>query len=321
MLVKKRKTLFAVQTLACILLAPFPAATAQQDQSTSLNEASHLSEASKALADGRWSTADALLRTELALHPDSAPALYALGEVLFREDHPKESLATFTRAAAQAHPSAESLRLVALDYVLLNDYSDADRWITVAAQQDQQDSEIWYSMGRIKYTENRFQEAEESFKKSLALAPRSVKAENNLGLTYEALNRPEDAIQAYRLAIAWQQGAATPSAQPLLNLGSLETDRNALDDALALLLQAEAIAPGDGKIHGALGKLFIRRQELPEAQKELEQAVAKTPDSAALHFQLGQVYRKEGLEERSKQELKRAAELSGTHSNDPDRAN
>ncbi len=237
--------------------------------------------------------------------------------ILFHEDKPAESLKTYTLAAKLVPPSAESLRFVALDYVLLNDYADADRWITVAVKLDPTDGEAWYSLGRIKYTENQFNEAVNAFQKALQLSPRSVKAENNLGLAYEGLNRPDDAIHAYRQAIAWQQGAEHRSEQPLLNLGSLLTDRNALDDALILLKQAEVIAPHDGKIHAALGKLYMRRQELPLAQIELEQAVALSPNNPGLHFQLGQVYRKEGLADRSKEQMKLAAELDGTHSSEP----
>lgn len=282
-------------------------------------EGGRTAEIAASIAAARWAEADALLRSELLSGPETAPALYNLGLVLFHEDHPRESLLTYTHAAKQAPPSAQSLRIVALDYVLLQDFVDADRWITVAAQKDPSDGEIWYSMGRIKYTENRFAESVESFKKALALMPKSVKVENNLGLAYEGLNEPDEAITAYRQAISWQQGVPQPSEQPLLNLGSLLTDRNALDEALPLLLEAESIAPKDGKIHGALGKLYMRLHELPQAQIELEQATASSPNNAGLHFQLGQVYRKEGFAERSKQELKRAAELTGTHSSEPDK--
>ena len=102
----------------------------------------------------------------------------------------------------------------------------------------------------------------------------------------------------------------------MLNLGILLTDRNQLSEALPLLQQAEALAPADGKIHAALGKLYARQMAYPAAQKELEQAVGTDPKNAGLHFQLGQVYRKEGLVDKAKEELARAAALEGTHSSD-----
>jgi tetratricopeptide (TPR) repeat protein len=289
--------------------------------SASAMQSSHSAEESSALAQvrvvtdaGRWAEADALLSAYLGMHPDSAKALYTLGWVQMRENKPKESLTIYTRAAKEALPTAEDFHHIALDYVLLGDYPDADKWVTRAVESDGSDGEAWYSMGRIKYTENRFQEAIKSFERALALMPRSVKAENNLGLSYEGLNRLDDAVLAYRQAVAWQDGALHPSEQPYLNLGQLLMDRNALDEALPLLQRAEEIAPGDSKIHGALGKLYARRQEFPQAQKEFEQALLGEPDKMAWHFQLGQVYRKEGMADQARRELKRAAELAGTHS-------
>ncbi len=291
-----------------------------QSLSQTLTAGDRQAEIADAISSAKWSQAEELLRAELLSYPSSAQALYQLGFVLFREDHPQESLLMYTHAAKQVAPSAQSLRVVALDYVLLNDYADADKWITIAAQKSPGNGEIWYSMGRIKYTENRFTESLESFKKALELMPKSVKAANNLGLAYEGLNRPDEAILAYRKAIAMQENAPEVSEQPLLNLGTLLSDQNDFDEALSLLMQAESMAPKDAKVHGALGKLYVRRQELPKAQKELEQATASSPSNAGLHFQLGQVYRREGFTEQSKQELKRAAELTRTHSSEPDKA-
>ncbi len=268
-----------------------------------------LAAAGVALEGGRWPEAEQQLRPYLATNPHAAHARYLLAETLFHENKPRESLGEYTRAAAEKPPSATDLRFVALDYVLLNDYTDADKWVTEAARKDPADGEIWYAMGRIKYTENRFREATESFGKSLKLVPRSVKAENNLGLAYEGLNQPDNATAAYRQAIAWDAASAHPSEQPRLNLGILLTDRNLLDEALPLLQQAEALAPTDGKVHGALGKLYARRGDLPLAQRHLELAVAADPKNSGLHFQLGQVYRKQGMAERATAELTRAATL------------
>src|SRR5437588_11650225 len=49
-----------------------------------------------------------------------------------------------------------------------------------------------------------YREAIEAFEQCLKLEPRNVEAENNAGLSYEALQRPDEAIQAFENAIAWQ---------------------------------------------------------------------------------------------------------------------
>jgi len=80
----------------------------------------------KSLANiGKFSEADGALRRYTLLHPESADAFFMLGFVLHREDKPADSLRAYTQAAALNTPKAEDLRIVGLDYVLLDDYPDA----------------------------------------------------------------------------------------------------------------------------------------------------------------------------------------------------
>ncbi|MGI8772690.1 MAG: tetratricopeptide repeat protein [Acidobacteriaceae bacterium] len=281
---------------------------------TDRSDEADLTQAKLAAHDARWSDADRMVRRYLASHQASAEGRYLLALALFHENRPKESLTEYTHASNLKTPTATDLRDVAYDYVLLNDYADADKWMTKSVSWNGTDAETWYALGRIKYTENRFAEAVSSFQRSLELQPKLVKAENNLGLAYEGLNRPRDAIAAYRQAIAWQQNETHPSEQPYLNLGTLLLDRNQTDEARVLLTRAASLAPQDSKIHAALGRLYRHTGDLAHAQSEFEQAVAADPKNAALRFQLGQVYRNEGQQAKAKAELARAAELDGTHS-------
>ena len=268
---------------------------------------------------GDFGRAEADLRAYLKDHEQSAEGRFLLAYALLRLDKPKESLSEYTRAAQLRTPSAADLKNVALDYVLLNDYDDADKWMSRSVAIDSKDSDAWYGLGRIRYTKNRFQDAVECFEKALALEPRSVKAENNLGLAYEGLNRTDDAIRAYRKALEFEQdlGAQAeqpPSEQPMLNLAIVLIHRGQFDQALPLLTSAVAIAPKDPKIHEQLGHLYLQKGDLAGSQREFEQAVALSPGNAALHFMLGQVYRRQGQDARARAEFARAAALNGAHS-------
>jgi Flp pilus assembly protein TadD len=169
-------------------------------------------------------------------------------------------------------------------------------------------------MGRTKYNENRFDEAVSAFQKCLALKPQDVKAEDNLGLSYEGLNQIEEAMAAYRTAIAWQEGAAVKDAGPYLDLGSLLVDNDKAAEAIADLKQAAALAPGDFRMHRALGKAYAHLNQPAEARQELEKAVALAPGDAPVHFMLAQVYRKLGMAAQAKLESERYSKLTGTGS-------
>jgi Flp pilus assembly protein TadD len=294
--------------LTCLAIAAtLPSAQAQNPPDL-LQQAHTLAEAAS------FSQAEALTRTYLRTHDNSADAHYLLAFCLLREDKPVASLAEYTRAAALRKPNPDELRNVALDYVLANDYVDADKWMTQVVSWSPQDGESWYDLGRIKYTENRFTESVTCFQHALALMPKQVKAENNLGLSYEGLDRIPDALAAYRQAIAWQAGAPHPSAQPFINLGTLLLDQNQAAPALQALQQAEALSPDDAKLCMTLGKAYDRTGNLPQAQAQLEHAVALSPQTAAYHFLLGQTYRKSGATEKAKAQFAEAAALDGSHS-------
>ncbi len=273
-----------------------------------------VAEAHRLVDAGDFHRAESLLLGIVGAEPKSAAAHEMLAYTYLRLDNPKRSLEEYTAAAAIEHPSAVDLQNVAKDYVLLGDTASADHWMNSALKMNDKDAEAWYGMGRIRFTEQRFQDAVACFQRSLLLLPRGVKAENNLGLSYEGLDRIDDAVTAYRQAIEWQTGDPHPSEQPFLNLGIVLVHQGKLDEAEKMLTQAVAIAPNDERIHEELGHLDQELNRLPEAEHQLEAAVALEPGKASLHFLLGKVYRQEGKEEKSKAEFALSSSLSGYHS-------
>jgi Flp pilus assembly protein TadD len=278
------------------------------------SQAIALAAAQQLVRDGKFAQADAMLRPLIAAEPKAAEPRYLLAYALLREDKPAESLKEYTSAAALRAPTAAELRSVALDYVLLKALPDADRWMSRALAMDANDTETWYAMGRLRYTQGRYGDALTCFEKTLALNPESVKGENNLGLAYEALNRNDDAVHAYRNAIAWQKDDPAPSEQPLLNLAILLQHRNQLPEAQQLLEQAAKIAPKDPHIHENLGQVYLHTNRAADAVKEFADAVRLAPQNPRYHYLLGQAYRRTGDEGQAKQEFARSAALNGSHS-------
>jgi len=213
-----------------------------------------LAEAHVLLEKGSISEADRVVRQYLQTHPDSADGHFLLGHILFREiqsqarletqlegvqvlgagvppakhgeEKARASLAEFTAGAKFHDPSAADLKIVALDYVLLGDYVDADKWLTKMLGWTPNDAEGWYLLGRTKYNENRFAEAVEAFQHCLKLDPRNLKAEDNLGLAYAGLGRREEAAAAYQQAIDWQSRAALKNPAPYIDFGDLLRHEN-----------------------------------------------------------------------------------------------
>jgi len=254
--------------------------------------------------------AEQVVRSYLRTHSTSADAHFLLGLILFKAVKAKESLAEYTEAAKYRDPSSYDLEIVGLDYVLLRDYMDADKWFSQSLEHTPKNPEGWYYLGRTKYNENRFEEAIRAFQECLKQEPGNVKAEDNLGLSYAGLGKSDDAIAAYQLAISGQAEKAVKDAGPFLDLGSLLLDQNRINEAIPYLVQAVQISAGDSRTHEELGKAYERSGRLQEAQGELEQAVKLSPQDSALHFLLGRVYQKQKLMDKAKSEFERSAKLN-----------
>ena len=293
---------------------------------------SPLAKARVLLQDGDIEAGEHTVRDYLKDHVASAEAHFLLGYALFRkvqvdssaelkngaatpqeeksrQEYAKQSLAEFTEGAKYQVPGAFDLKIVSLDYVLLKDYPDADKWLTRSLQQNPADSENWYYLGRTKYNENRFAEAISAFQQYLKLDPQSVKGEDNLGLSYQGLGRTEDATAAYRAAIAWQEHTLNQDSGPFINLGALLLDENRPQEAIPYLQRATAISPQETRAHEQLGKAYERLAQFPNAREEFEKALELAPQNSRLHYLLGQVYQKQGLTEKAKLEFDRSAAL------------
>ena len=234
--------------------------------------------------------AESAVRSYLASHSDSSDALYMMGFVLNRQNRPVESLAFYTKAAAITQPAADDLKIVGLDYVLLEDYADATKWLEKAVTLDRTNKDAWYYLGRAYYTKSRIIEARKAFLTVLDLDPRDARAENNLGLIFESSGEPAAAIEAYRKAIAWQEENHHPSEQPYVNLGNLLMEQGGEAEAAGPLEKAVALAPENAFCHMMLGIHYRKIGRLQPARRELERAAQLDPENAVAHYQLGRLY-------------------------------
>jgi len=263
---------------------------------------------------GKLSEAESADRRYLETNAASSDAHYLLAYILFREAKAKLSLAEYTEAARYRPPTALDMQAIGNDYFMLEDYEAADRSFTRAVELDPGDGLARFYLGRAKYNEKHFEEAVLAFTECLKLQPSNVKAADNLGLSYEALGKIDDAVQAYRAAISSDSAARVHDPGPYLNLGTLLAENERSAESVTYLLHVIQMLPADPRAHQELGKAYLKMNRLEEAQVELEKAVELAPENAPNHFLLSQVLRKRGLAAQANIESERYAALTGTHS-------
>lgn len=272
----------------------------------------------KSLANGnRFAESEQALRAYVAQHSDSSDALFMLGFVLNRENKPVDSLRVYTQAAGVATPKSDDLKVVALDYVLLDDYPDAIRWMEKAVVFDPQNEEAWYGLGRCYYSQSRFTDAENAFRRALALNALDGKAEANLGLAYEMDNHPEDAERAYQAAVTLANNDPHTDEWPYLDYGSFLLEHDRPSDAVPLLNRAVAVAPRCAECHGKLGRALTLTGKADAGVGELRKAVDLSPRDPKLHYDLGRAYRAAGQMDRARAEMDLSEKLYGSKDTAP----
>ncbi len=273
-----------------------------------------LSEARALVAEGHLIEAEARLRAMIAAAPRDPEPRFVLGYTLFREQRAADSLAVFTDAAKLRAPTADDLTAVASDYVLLKDFADAKRWLTLATQTTPTHATAWYLLGRADYNLDLAEEAKQAFLACLRLEPNHVKARYNLGLAEERLRQPDQALAAYREAISIQEQFPHKDSQPYLDLGMLLLQQDKAQEALDALKEAVMLAEGNPLAHQQLALCLEKLGFYQQAAAEMTSCARLAPDSQAPPFFLGRLYHRLGKEAEAKEQFARAQQLAGTHS-------
>ncbi len=267
---------------------------------------------------GRLTEAEAALRAYISEHPDSAEAHALLGYVLLKVNNPRASLDEYLASAKYRQPLALDLVAMGSDYLLLEDFENADASFEKAHAADPNNSLTLYLWGRAAYNRQHFEAAARHFERCLQLDKDNAKALAQLGLAYQRLGKTDDAIASFRHAIAL--GLSAPEdASTRIDFGSLLVEAGKAAEAAPVLAEAVGLIPGDMRAHRELGKAYLRIGEFDKARLALERARQIDAQNAPVHFLLSQVYNRLGRVEEARRESEAYAALSrqGSAPDDP----
>ena len=150
-----------------------------------------------------------------------------------------------------------------------------------AMRRNDQMAPVHFAMGLYRNATGDYHGAVESFQRSLEIEP-DADAVRELGNSYSALNRFEEAQAAYVQAIEMRRGYWAG----FKDLAVLYNKQGRLQEARPLLERVALLAPDDYSSYTNLGALYIKLGMFPEGAAVLRQAVAIDP-SAMAYYQLG----------------------------------
>jgi protein O-GlcNAc transferase len=237
----------------------------------------------------------------IALDPKLAEAQLNLGILLLEKD-PAAAVVPLRRAVDLLPSQSRPRFLLGVALERSGDLAGAAESFESASHLDASDNEALIHLGGTYLQLKKPADAERKFRTVLERQPKSTLALRGVALSLDAQGKPE-AVEAYRSYLAAEPKDSAARARfvqllvankqfdealaetekssngqaPTLDALRLRADiligQNKLDEAIASLKQAVALAPQDAQLHGGLGRLYLQKREFADAERELKIAI------------------------------------------------
>ena len=230
------------------------------------------------------------LESAVASGLDDAKLYAALAEVYEADGHYENAIPAM-RLAVQRDPRNEAYHF-RYGLLLTDSHAPVAGMLRLqeALKQFPESTRLWLALGIAQLTNGQNTEAENSFKRSLALDPKSVPALAYLGVTYAERALYADALDFYEKAIA-----LNPQLAALHYLVADTMLRSSTEDTTRVekyLKRAVELDPNLAAAYLTWGRLYVRTNRYEEAAPLLQRAVALQPEFVEAHYQLGRVLMK-----------------------------
>jgi tetratricopeptide (TPR) repeat protein len=258
--------------------------------------ASGRSEIDRAVSAGDYERAERLLADAIARQPTSRELLTQIAGVFMLDRKPLNAAIALKKAEVLGPLDNPARLQLALAYIAMGRGDWARPELERLARDEPGNVIHPYWLARLDYDAGQYESAVGRLRGVVAASPAFARAHDNLGLCYEALHRPDEAIPHYREAVRLNRldDDTTPSGWPALNLGILLRTRGELEEAERLFREAVAHDQRLAQGHYHLGALLEQNGRTEEAISALRKAAALDADYAQPHYALSRIYRRQG---------------------------
>jgi tetratricopeptide (TPR) repeat protein len=186
--------------------------------------------------------------------------------------------------------------------MLLGDNAQTDDAVKVLRgllQSTADDREIYLDLAQVEQRGRHYSDAEKDATTALGMSHEPAAQESAwflLGAIYDGQKRYDEAEEMFRKSLAVE-----PHDAMVLNYyGYMLADRGLrLDEAISMIRSAVASDPTNGAYLDSLGWAYFKQGKLPESQQYLEQAVSHSTADPTILGHLGDVYAKLGQLDRA----------------------
>ena len=273
----------------------------------------------KGLIDARQlDRAEKIIVAEMMTAPRDADWITLLAQVRLGQNRTPEALKLLDDADQLAGITAARAMLISLAESQAGHMDLAEPPLRTAIRLDPFNASAHYFLGRLLYTDNRFDEAIEESNKAITLAPGFVRAYENLGLCYEGKHDPVEAERWYLKAIDREATSENKTEWPMLDLATMMIHQNRYAEAKPYLTQAIDINPRNTESLFQMGILLERTGDLKGALDQFRAAIQSDqagdqPGRASAYYQAALLCKKLGYADEAAEDFKKFNEIHDAH--------
>ena len=277
------------------------AATGNRAPPGSTRLAAELAAAVRHHQAGRLEEAASGYRRVLAEAPSNPDALHLLGLIALSEGDSEGAIRLIGEAVAALPQFAGAHSSLGNALREAGRHAEAEQSYRRALAIDANCAPAYNNLGLLLCEKGDFAAAAASCSRAVALAPHLAEAHNNFGNALRGLGKLEDAEGAFRRALQLE-----PSAARHTNLGNVLADLGRLDEAEGCYRRAIELEPAFAPAHHALGIRLYQRGEVAAALESCRRASVLNPGNAAVWHDLGAALRALGRIDEALEAFRRA---------------
>ena len=267
-----------------------------------------------------YASAERILVSEAEREPKSARGaklLSVAGGVFFLDGKYVNSAIAWKKADAIAPLDERSRFTLAMAYIKLNrrDWAGAELEKLVVSAPEKPLYLYW--LARLDYDAQSYTTAVARLQKVIEMDPKMMRAYDTLGLCYEYLGKPEEAIKSYNQAVDLNRLQLKPSPWPLVDLAVSLIGVNRLEDGKKNLNEALRYDATLPQAQYQLGRILEMQGDFDGALDALTKAAELDHEYPEPHLALGRIYHRLGDRQRADSEIARFQQLKKAHQASP----
>lgn len=168
----------------------------------------------------------------------------------------------------------------------------------LALEANPRSERAYAGVGRICSEVDSVAEGRAFLEKGIELFPQSAALHFNIGLVFQALGQPAQAVQQFEKALELRGVQASPL--DWIQLGTAQQASGNSADAERSFLKGLSLDPSMARGHFELGKLYLQQASYPAAEAALEKATQLDPRLLGAYYQYGLVCLRNAKPEKGK---------------------